>query len=71
MFNDQKTVNFSKQKIQYPAMIPVDYVTSMNDIESISIVELYSSGSIEVDMNLSSGLFDDAMIDSIAERGKK
>jgi hypothetical protein len=71
MFNDQKTVNFSKQKIQYPAMIPVDYVTSMNDIESISIVELYSSGSIEVDMNLSSGLFDDAMVDSIAERGKK
>ena len=71
MFNDQKTVNFSKQIVQYPAMVPVDYVTSMNDIDSISIVELYSSGSIEVDMNLNSGLFDDAMFDSIAERGKK
>lgn len=71
MFNDQKTVNFNVQKIQYPTMLPIDYVTSMNDIDSISIVELCSSGSIEVNMNLSSGLFDDAMRDAIAERGKK
>ena len=71
MFNDQKTVNFSRQKIQYPTMIPVDYVTSINDIASINIVELYASGSIEVDMNLNCSFFNDAMVDSIAERGKR
>lgn len=71
MFNDQKTINFVNQHVQYPSMLPVDYVTSMNDIDSINIVELCSSGSIEVNMNLKSGMFNDVMRDSVAERGKK
>lgn len=71
MFNDQKTINFSKQAVHFPSMLPLDYVTSMNDTDSISVIELHRSGSIEVSVQIKSGLFDDVMFDSSVERGKK
>jgi hypothetical protein len=69
-FNDQKTINFNNQRTQISSMLPVDYVTDMNDTDSISIVELYKSGSIETNMTLRSGLFDNLMFDSLSERGR-
>ena len=70
-FNDQKTINFNNQRIQNSSMLPVDYVTDMNDTDSVSIVELYKSGSIETNMTLKTGLFDSLMFDSLSERGRK
>ena len=52
-------------------MIPVDYVTSMNDYDSVAIVELYTSGSIEITRTNRSGLIDDIFNDCIIERGKR
>jgi hypothetical protein len=70
-FNDQKTINFNNQRTQISSMLPVDYVTDMNDTDSISIVELYKSGSIETNMTLKTGLFDSLVFDSLSERGRK
>lgn len=71
LFNDQKTINFTRQTIQFPSMLPVDYAININDSESISVVELYKSGSIETTAVLKSGIFDDVLFDSSSERGKK
>jgi hypothetical protein len=71
IFNDQKTINYNSQSVQFPAMIPVDYVTSMNDYDSVAIVELYTSGSIEITRTNRSGLIDDIFNDCIIERGKR
>jgi len=71
MFNDQKTINRVSQTTQMGSMLPSRHVLNMNDIDSIAIIELYTSGSMETSIELRPSLSDSVVFDSIAERGKK
>lgn len=71
MFNDQKTVNRVAQNTHLGSMIPSSYVLNINDIDSIAIIELYTSGSVETSIELRPSLSDSVVFDSIVERGKK
>lgn len=70
-FNDQNTINFGVQDVEYPVMLPVDLRTSINANNSVFINELYSSGSIRVARSIRPGMFDDVLRDCIADGRKR
>jgi len=70
-FNDQRTVNFTSQRVQYPSMLPTGYRLSNNDIDPISVIQMYQSGSIETTRTITPGLFDSVFFDSVIDNKKR
>lgn len=65
---DEKTILlFIPQDIQYPEMMPEDYMTSLETPKSESISKLYHSGSITVNRSYLPGMFDSILNDRLAK----
>lgn len=69
-FNDQNTIPFTSQVVEYPTMLPVSLRTSYNSSQAIYVNELYSSGSIQVTRTISPGMFD-AVLENALLDGKR
>jgi hypothetical protein len=69
-FNDQNTIPFTSQVVEYPTMLPTSLRTSYNSSQAVYVNELYASGSIQVTRTLSPGMFDSVLEDAILD-GKR
>jgi hypothetical protein len=70
-FDDQKSLPFTVQNVEYPSMVPSSYKTSGNSSLPESITELYQSGSIVVNRQFNSGLYESILQDSVLESSKR
>jgi hypothetical protein len=70
-FDDQHTIPFVAQSVEYPSMLPSSFKTTSNSSQTETITELYQSGSITVNRVFTSGLFDSVLEDSILEGRKR
>ena len=70
-FNDQKTVNFSNQKVQYPSMMPTSYKISNGSSTASAVNLLFKSGSIEITRSITPGLVDTILEDAILESNSR
>ena len=66
-FNDQNTIPFTSQVVEYPTMLPANLRTSYNSSQAIYVNELYTSGSIQVTRTLSPGMFDSVLEDALLD----
>ena len=70
-FDDQLSIPFTVQSIQYPTMLPDTFRVSVNTTDSAAINELFTSSSISVERTVTPGLFDSVLSDAIIEGRKK
>ena len=70
-FDDQLSIPFTVQSIQYPTMLPDTFRVSVNSPDSAAINELFTSSSISVERTVTPGLFDSVLSDAIVEGRKK
>lgn len=70
-FDDQKIIHFTKQTVEFPSMLPARYKTNSNSIIPASITELYRSGSIQIETNVTPGLFNDVLVDSVIDSTRR
>lgn len=70
-FDDQLSIPFSVQSIQYPTMLPDTFRVSVNTPDSVAINELFTSSSISVERTVTPGLFDSVLSDAIIEGRKR
>jgi len=66
-FNDQNTIPFTSQVVEYPTMLPTSLRSSYNSSQAVYVNELYTSGSIQVTRTLSPGMFDSVLEDALLD----
>jgi hypothetical protein len=66
-FDDENSIPFTTQLVEYPTMLPAAYVTVNNLEQPAAASELYQSGSIQVSRTFTPGLYESVLTDSVLD----
>lgn len=70
-FDDQNVITFTTQSIEYPSMMPSQFIIDANYEASDGVARLFQSGSIRVTRAITPGLFDSVLSDSLIDAAKR